>query len=140
MKYNTKFPKRILQCIGFIISALALFWNLETGLITAILWYLFLCYETLYFNSLKDKKTIIDILVYTAMLVMSAVTYILMIEAVTYFRTRTNNSNKENIIWANFLYGIWLLYAKDGIICTLAVSSYFIWYMFINCYKKFENV
>ncbi|MBR6034100.1 MAG: hypothetical protein IKP28_05155 [Clostridia bacterium] len=104
LKYKTKFPKIVLQIVGFIISAIALFWNLETGLVTAGLWYLFLCYENLYFNSFKDKKTYIQILIHTAMLVLSIVVYVIIVEGISYIRTRTNNASKKFAFWPSYIF------------------------------------
>lgn len=69
------------------LSSLALFWNLDTGIVILGTWFITLSYETIVTNSLKDKKTYIQIVKYVIMTVMSVIIYLLLINILAFVRT-----------------------------------------------------
>ena len=93
-----------LQVIGFGISALALFWNLDTGVVTLGTWVIVLGYETLMTNSLKDKQTYLKVLKIIGMAILSVITYIGLLNIIAFIRTGTFVGIK-NIIFgqSNFI-------------------------------------
>ena len=80
--------KNLLQLFGFLICTCAIMWNLEGGIVTLIVWMALLIYEVLFYNSLKDKKTIIQILKIMVEFLGSILIAFLAIIMITYFRTK----------------------------------------------------
>lgn len=105
--YRKNVNKLILQIIGFIISAFAIFWNIETGLVVLIVWTAFLGYEVLYFGNLKDKSTYKQILKILIMAIMSLLLSFGIIIGISYIRT-------GQIILINNILESQILFYKDG--------------------------
>lgn len=78
--------KNLFQLIGFIISAIAIFWNLETGMIVLLVWMFSLGYEILFYNSLKSKETYKQIGKIIVMGILSLVLYYIMLNLITLIR------------------------------------------------------
>ena len=105
-KLNSK-RKNILQIIGFVISGFAIFWNIEIGLVVLIVWTVFLGYEILFYNSLKNKKTYIMLAKIIFMDVITIFLTCLSIMLITYIRT-------EEILNFKTVIASQLLFYKDG--------------------------
>lgn len=82
---NSKY-KVILQIGGFVISSLAIVWNLETGIIVLIVWIGTLLYETLYFYSFKEKKLYIELLKIVLMSILAIALYFIFINTIIYIK------------------------------------------------------
>lgn len=107
LKHRRTKCKYILQFIGFMISALAIFWNLETGIIVLIVWTAFLEYEILFYQSLKNKKTYIQTLQIIIMAILSVIASYAIILIITYIRT-------EQIVKISDVITSQVVFYKDG--------------------------
>lgn len=107
LKYRNTNKKAVLQILGFLISAFAIFWNIETGIIVLIVWTAFLGYEVLFFNSLKNKNTYISIAKILVMAIISLATAYFMVAIISYIRTGTLVSMKN-------MLASQLLFYQDG--------------------------
>ena len=63
-------------------------WNLETGAVVLGVWIMFQGYEILYFNSLKNKKTYIEIAKVVLEIVLTVWLYFIILNVLAFFRTR----------------------------------------------------
>ena len=81
------------KAIGVIICTLSLIWNLETGVVVLGTWIMFQGYEILYFNSLKEKKTYIEIAKVFLEVVLTILLYFVILNTITFVRTRRNHWN-----------------------------------------------
>lgn len=99
--------KMLYKIIGFIISSFAMFWNLETGIVTLGVWTLTLIYESLYFNPIFCKKTLKNISSTLILALSSVLLYFTILNVVTVIRTGVL-INPKDIIWSQTLF------AKDG--------------------------
>lgn len=87
LRLREKTYKRLLQICGFIISSLAMVWNLETGAIVLILWICVLLYEALYFYSFKEKRLYIEIVKIGLMAIFATALYFIFINTIIYIKS-----------------------------------------------------
>lgn len=103
LKFRNKKYKNILQFIGFIISAFAIFWNMETGVVVLGTWIMFLGYEILFFNSFKEKKTYKEIGKVFLMTCFTIIFYFVILNLITFARTG-NLIHIKNILFGQSVF------------------------------------
>ena len=84
---NKRSDRIIFKIVGFLISSFALFWNLETGVVVLLTWFLLLGYEALYNNSFRELKFYKCFMRNILMLLLSILLYLLTVVIITYLRT-----------------------------------------------------
>lgn len=102
-KLRNKKYKTLWQLLGFVISALAIFWNLETGFIVLALWILFLGYEVLFFYKTKDKKVYKEIVKIILMICFAILIFFIILNLITFTRTG-NLISLKNIIFGQSIF------------------------------------
>ena len=91
--------KKVLVVVGYLISSVSLFWNIDTGVVVLGTWLIFLAYEVIVTNSLKDIKTYLKLIYLVLLSVLSVLIYIGAVNLIAYVRT-------GNIIGImNMIYG-----------------------------------
>lgn len=105
LNLREKGHKAFLELGGFIISAFAIFWNLDTGIIVLGVWVCFLGYEILFFGSLKDKNTYKEIGKVILMAIFSVLLYFVILNVITFARTGTIVKIKDIIFGQSTFLG-----------------------------------
>ena len=104
--YMKRNGNKLLMLCGYLICSLALFWNIETGIVVSGTWVLFLLYELFYFNDF-NKETLFKCLGIIAWLFVSVILYLVLILAIVYVRT-------GRLFSLSFLLSGILVFSGDG--------------------------
>ena len=91
-------------------------WNLETGAVVLGVWIMFQGYEILYFNSLKEKKTYIEIAKVFLGVILTVILYFGILNLITFLRTRRNSRNKKYNFRTVCFLGLRIFHAKNNIL------------------------
>lgn len=74
----------IVSVLSCILSALGIFWNIESGAVAAVLWVAYIMYYTITQNGILSKKTLLALIGSAVHLIVSVLLFILAVELVTY--------------------------------------------------------
>ena len=115
--------KLLLEVIGYFISSFALFWNLETGLVVLLIWSGFLLYQVLFFHSIKDKKTYVEITKIIFLAILSFFLTWIMVMIIGYMRTGEITSVYKMIASQTTFYRHRLLYDKNEVVASMDIIN-----------------
>ncbi|MBQ8027083.1 MAG: hypothetical protein IJ261_03085 [Clostridia bacterium] len=107
---------RLIMAGGMLLCALAIMWNTESGLVATIVWAGFLIFDKALYCRLNDKALIKRIIFAVVSSVASVVLFVLIVEAVTYFRAGIL-LGKEDILFGILTFsgvGFYMLPLKPG--------------------------
>lgn len=103
--YSTKDKKKYIEKIGYIICSVAVLWNIDTGLVTLIAWFIFLVYTQTLEYSLKEKNLYINSFKYFIFSIISILISYLILGIITFIRTNNWISIKDIIYSQSAFYG-----------------------------------